>query len=210
MNRIIRHLSGLALALLIKHAFCLLLPEAKARAAGVNSAPNEEATIDVDAAKVTGKASPYIFGQNMEHEHGTISGGEQNLDNAHGLHSGGLWAEMLRDRKLEEGDVDGDGIANARVQCRLRHWAKGRGLARRGGLAKGSSAEAPGCGDMRPLRGTGVSVRSRGVGRRCRGFLSVTSAFRARRGLGRGSGSGHVALAVEEASGIDEEAGGVN
>jgi hypothetical protein len=122
MNRIIKHLSGLALALLIIHAFCLLLREAKARAAGVNSAPNEVATIDVDAAKVTGKASPYIFGQNMEHEHGTISGGEQNLDNAHGLHSGGLWAEMLRDRKLEEGDVDGDGIANARVQSRLQHW----------------------------------------------------------------------------------------
>ena len=77
MNRIIKHLSGLALALLIIHAFCLLLPEADARAAGADSAPGDVATVDVDAAKVTGKASPYIFGQNMEHEHGTISGGEQ-------------------------------------------------------------------------------------------------------------------------------------
>ena len=111
-------------ALLIIWAFCLLLPEADARAAGADSAPGDVATVDVDAAKVTGKASPYIFGQNMEQEHGTISGGEQNVDNAHGLHSGGLWAEMLRDRKLEEGDVGGDGIANARVQGRLQHWVE--------------------------------------------------------------------------------------
>ena len=79
-----------------------------------------------------------------------------------------------------------------------------------GGLAKGSSAETPGRGDMRPLRFTGVSVRPWGVGRRRRGFSSITFAFRGSRGLGPGFGSGHVALAVEEASGINEEAGRVN
>jgi len=63
---------------------------------------------------------------------------------------------------------------------------------------------------MRPLRFTGVSVRPRGVDRRRGGFLSITFAFRGGRGLGCGSGSGHVALAVEEASGINEEAGRVN
>lgn len=65
--------------------------------------PKGQASIDVDAAQVTGKVSPDIFGQNVEYEHGVISGGEQNMHHEHGLHSGGLWAEMLRDRKFEEG-----------------------------------------------------------------------------------------------------------
>jgi len=75
---------------LIICAFCFPLRATEARAAGADSAPGDVATVDVDAAKVTGKVSPYLFGQNIEHEHGTISGGEQNLGNAHGLHSGGL------------------------------------------------------------------------------------------------------------------------
>lgn len=37
------------------------------------------------------------------------------MDHAHGLHSGGFWAEKLRDRKFEEGDLDRDGVANAWV-----------------------------------------------------------------------------------------------
>ena len=74
-----------------------------------------EAIINVDGATEIGRVPKYLFGQNLEHEHGTISGGEQNDQHAHGLHSGGLWAEMLRDRKFEEGDLDLDGVANAWV-----------------------------------------------------------------------------------------------
>jgi alpha-N-arabinofuranosidase len=96
-------------------ALCLGFTGVKAQAGAAKTAPREVASIEVDVAKSTGKVSPYVFGQNIEHEHGTISGGEQNLGDAHGLHSGGLWAEMLRDRKFEEGDLDGDGVASAWV-----------------------------------------------------------------------------------------------
>jgi len=95
-----------------------------------------DASIDVDVSVVTGKLSPYIFGQNVEHEHGSVSGGEQNMHHAHGLHTGGLWAEMLRDRKFEEGDVDEDGVANAWVpeeRIANRYWEldHGRGASDR-------------------------------------------------------------------------------
>ena len=62
----------------------------------------------------------------------------------------------------------------------------------------------------RRQRPIGDSVRFRDVTHGRRGFLSVALALRGSRGLGCGSGSGHVALAVEEASGVDEEAGRVN
>ena len=75
----------------------------------------QEARIEVDATKITGTIAPEIFGQNIEYEHGTVSGGEQNMHHEHGLHSGGLWAEMLRDRKFEQGDLDRDGVADAWV-----------------------------------------------------------------------------------------------
>lgn len=73
------------------------------------------AKIEIDAAQPIGTVSKELFGQNIEYEHGTFSGGEQNQDHPHGLHTGGLWAEMLRDRKFEEGDLDRDGVANAWV-----------------------------------------------------------------------------------------------
>jgi alpha-N-arabinofuranosidase len=73
------------------------------------------AKIEVDASQTVGTVSKELFGQNIEYEHGTFSGGEQNADHGHGLHTGGLWAEMLRDRKFEEGDVNRDGVANAWV-----------------------------------------------------------------------------------------------
>lgn len=78
-------------------------------------AQQEGASITVDADKTIGTASEYLFGQNLEHEHGAVSGTEQNLSHEHGVHSGGLWAEMLRDRKFEEGDLDRDGVANGWV-----------------------------------------------------------------------------------------------
>jgi alpha-L-arabinofuranosidase len=73
------------------------------------------AKIEIDAGQPTGTVSKELFGQNIEYEHGTFSGGEQNQNHPHGLHTGGLWAEMLRDRKFEEGDLDRDGVANAWV-----------------------------------------------------------------------------------------------
>jgi len=90
------------------------------------------AVIDVDAGKQVGAVSKYIFGQNLEHEHGAVSGGEQNRNHEHGLHTGGLWAEMLRDRKFEEGDLDRDGVANGwvpeeRITNRYEELVNGRG-----------------------------------------------------------------------------------
>jgi alpha-N-arabinofuranosidase len=76
------------------------------------------AEIEVDAKDITGSISPYFFGQFIEHEHNTIQGG--------------LWAELLRDRKFEEGDADGDGVSNGWVpQERIldQYWqlSNGRG-----------------------------------------------------------------------------------
>lgn len=115
MTRNIPLPDGTSWTLLIVFALSLNAQAVRVSAASAKAAPNDVASIEVEAARVTGTVSPYIFGQNIEHEHGTISGGEQNLGNAHGLHSGGLWAEMLRDRKFEEGDLNGDGVANAWV-----------------------------------------------------------------------------------------------
>jgi alpha-N-arabinofuranosidase len=91
------------------------------------------ARIDVDASRPVGTVSKYIFGQNLEHEHGAVSGGEQNLNHEHGLHTGGLWAEMLRDRKFEEGALDGDGVANGwvpeeRITNRYEELVDGQGV----------------------------------------------------------------------------------
>jgi alpha-N-arabinofuranosidase len=100
---------------LIIFVLCFGFPVVEARAGAPKTASRDAASIDVDAAKSLGKVSPYVFGQNIEHEHGTISGGEQNLGHEHGLHTGGLWAEMLRDRKFEEGDIEWAGVANGWV-----------------------------------------------------------------------------------------------
>src|SRR5712692_7760679 len=82
------------------------------------SGQNSRATIEVDPAVITGKISPYFFGQFIEHEHNTIQGG--------------LWAELLRDRKFEQGDLDGDGVSNGwvpeeRVEDRYWELKNGRG-----------------------------------------------------------------------------------
>jgi alpha-N-arabinofuranosidase len=85
------------------------------------------AKIEIDAGQPTGTVSKELFGQNIEYEHGTFSGGEQNQNHPHGLHTGGLWAEMLRDRKFEEGDLDRDGVANAWVPLQrvTNHYLNG-------------------------------------------------------------------------------------
>ena len=92
--------------------------------------------ITVDASKPVGTVSKYLFGQNVEHEHGAVSGGEQNMNHEHGFHTGGLWAEMLRDRKFEEGDLNGDGVAagwvpEERVANRYEELVDGRAPNRR-------------------------------------------------------------------------------
>jgi alpha-N-arabinofuranosidase len=75
------------------------------------------ASIDVNTADITGTISPYFFGQFIEHEHNTIQGG--------------LWAEMLRDRKFEQGDLDGDGVSNGWVpeeRVQDRYWQLQNGI----------------------------------------------------------------------------------
>ena len=78
-----------------------------------------EGTIQVDAREVTGKVPRYLFGQFIEHEHNTI-------DN-------GLLAELLQDRKFDEGDRDGNGVSTGwvpeeRVQDRYWELRNGRGV----------------------------------------------------------------------------------
>jgi alpha-N-arabinofuranosidase len=75
--------------------------------------------IEVDASQITGEVPRYLFGQFMEHEHNTI-------DN-------GLLAQLLQDRKFDEGDLDGDGVAyewapEERVQDRYWQLRAGRAL----------------------------------------------------------------------------------
>lgn len=70
-----------------------------------------EATIQVDTAQITGTVHPFIFGQFIEHEYNTIEGG--------------LWAELLHDRKFEEGDKDRDGVSDGWVpeeRVTNRYW----------------------------------------------------------------------------------------
>jgi len=102
------------IALLLSVLGLLLLGKTPG-ASSQSSSTRGYARIVVDAKTPVGTVWDNFFGQNIEYEHGAISGGEQNQDHAHGLHTGGLWAEMLRDRKFEEGDVDQDGVANAWV-----------------------------------------------------------------------------------------------
>ncbi|HEY1800905.1 MAG TPA: alpha-L-arabinofuranosidase C-terminal domain-containing protein [Terriglobales bacterium] len=61
----------------------------------------EQATVEIDASKTIGDVHPFLFGQFIEHEHNTIQGG--------------LWAELLRDRKFEQGDANRDGVSEGWV-----------------------------------------------------------------------------------------------
>jgi len=74
-------------------------------------AATAEATIQVDTGQITGAVHPFIFGQFIEHEYNTIEGG--------------LWAELLHDRKFEEGDKDRDGVSDGWVpeeRVTNRYW----------------------------------------------------------------------------------------
>jgi alpha-N-arabinofuranosidase len=78
---------------------------------GVASARVSQAAIEIDAGRVTGEVHPFIFGQFIEHEYNTIEGG--------------LWAELLHDRKFEEGDKDRDGVSDGWVpeeRVTNRYW----------------------------------------------------------------------------------------
>ncbi len=77
----------------------------------IAATPKSEASIEVDAAEVTASVHPFLFGQFIEHEHNTIQGG--------------LWAELFRDRKFEEGDANQDGVSDGwQPQERItdRYW----------------------------------------------------------------------------------------
>ncbi len=76
-------------------------------------------TIELNAGQITGKTPRYLFGHFIEHEHNTI-------DN-------GLLAELLQDRKFDEGDLDGNGVAydwapEERIEDRYWQLKDGRGL----------------------------------------------------------------------------------
>jgi alpha-L-arabinofuranosidase len=88
-------------------------------AAHAQKGPQLHSTIEVDTSQVTGKVPHYLFGQFMEHEHKTI-------DN-------GLLAELLQNRKFDEGDQDGNGVSTdwvpeERVQSRYWELRDGQGV----------------------------------------------------------------------------------
>ena len=67
-------------------ALCLAWRSQSPRAA---QAPQLQGSIEVDSGEVTGQVPHYLFGQFIEHEHNTIDDG--------------LLAQLLHDRKFEEG-----------------------------------------------------------------------------------------------------------
>jgi len=82
-------------------------------------APQLEGSIRVDASEVTGLVPHYLFGQFIEHEHDTIDDG--------------LLAQLLHDRKFEQGDRDGAGVSagwvpEERITARYWELRKGRGV----------------------------------------------------------------------------------
>jgi alpha-L-arabinofuranosidase len=140
------------------------------------------AQIEVDAKDITGSISPYFFGQFIDHEHNTILGG--------------LWAELLRDRKFEEGDADGDGVSNGWVpQERIldQYWqlSNGRGQNVRyfldhtqyygGGESQGIALHGPGS-QKKSIYQIGLRLAR---GRRYHFYVYL---------MGKGSGAGFVEL----------------
>jgi alpha-N-arabinofuranosidase len=82
-------------------------------------APEVQGSIQVDAGEVTGQVPHYLFGQFIEHEHNTIDDG--------------LLAQLLHDRKFDEGDRDGNGVSTGwvpeeRIQDRYWELVNGRGV----------------------------------------------------------------------------------
>jgi alpha-L-arabinofuranosidase len=78
---------------------------------GVVGLAASPATLEIDAGRITGEVHPFLFGQFIEHEYNTIEGG--------------LWAELLHDRKFEEGDKDRDGVSDGWVpeeRVTNRYW----------------------------------------------------------------------------------------
>ena len=104
-------LSGFLLATLLLVEIHLGAPKAIAAQAG-------HAAIAIDARQVTGRVSPLLFGHFIEHEHNTIQDG--------------LWAELLHDRKFEQGDKNHDGVSDgwepeARIADRYWQLVEGQG-----------------------------------------------------------------------------------
>ncbi|HSS98414.1 MAG TPA: alpha-L-arabinofuranosidase C-terminal domain-containing protein, partial [Terriglobales bacterium] len=91
VKRVVRNLAALAMCI-------VTLP---CMAQSVTRSKTERATVEIDANKTIGDVHPFLFGQFMEHEHKTVQGG--------------LWAELLRDRKFEQGDANRDGVSEGWV-----------------------------------------------------------------------------------------------
>jgi alpha-L-arabinofuranosidase len=81
--------------------------------------PASQAHIEIDCGNTTGKVNQLIFGQFIEHEHKTIQGG--------------IWSEVLRNRKFGQGDADRDGIGDEWVAQEVvadHYWELEHGKAR--------------------------------------------------------------------------------
>src|SRR5438552_10299802 len=63
-----------------------------------SAAEVQQAVIEIDTRQIAGKVSPLLFGHFIEEEHNTIQDG--------------LWAELLHDRKFEQGDRNRDGVSD--------------------------------------------------------------------------------------------------
>jgi alpha-N-arabinofuranosidase len=103
-------------SIILAAALCLTWRSDLPRAA---QAPEIQGSIQVDAQDVTGQVPHYLFGQFIEHEHNTIDDG--------------LLAQLLHDRKFEEGDRDGVGVSagwvpEERITARYWELRNGRGV----------------------------------------------------------------------------------
>lgn len=90
---------------------CAVYAVLRTRVARTASPSTFTGSIQVDAARITGTVPRYLFGQFMEHEHNTI-------DN-------GLLAQLLQDRKFDEGSMDDNGVSYDWVpeeRVRDKYW----------------------------------------------------------------------------------------
>lgn len=116
LERASRNLFYLIFAIPLATAVYLGLPTRLQHAA---QGSQMKGSIQINASEVTGQVPHYLFGQFIEHEHKTIDDG--------------LLAQLLRDRKFDEGDRDGNGVSagwvpEERVEDRYWELRNGQGV----------------------------------------------------------------------------------